>query len=140
MMPGYTHLQQAQPVSLGNCLGAYVSMFTRDIKKLENWHKEMNYSPLGAAAFGGSSLPLDRLYVATELGFSGIIENTIDAVSDRDYLIELCSIASIIMMHLSRLCEDIIIWSSSEFNFITLDDAFATGSSLMPNKKKSRCT
>ena len=135
MMPGYTHLQQAQPVSLGKYFDAFVSMFTRDLKRLANWYDLMNYSPLGAAAFAGTTLPLDRSYVATELGFNGVVDNTIDSVSDRDYVIELCSIASIIMMHLSRLCEDLIIWSTSEFNFITLDDAFATGSSLMPNKK-----
>jgi argininosuccinate lyase len=135
MMPGYTHLQQAQPISLGNYIKAYISMFQRDLKRLEHWYQEMNYSPLGAGALAGSTLPLDREYVAKELGFNGVIHNTIDAVSDRDYLIELCSLASITMMHLSRLCEDLIIWSTSEFNFITLDDAFATGSSLMPNKK-----
>jgi argininosuccinate lyase len=110
-------------------------MFKRDISRLEDWQKRMNFCPLGTGALAGSSLPLDRQYVADKLGFKGIIENTIDAVSDRDYIIEFCNIASIIMMHLSRLCEDLIIWATQEFNFIKLDDAFATGSSLMPNKK-----
>lgn len=95
----------------------------------------MNYSPLGAGALAGSTLPLDREWVAESLGFAGIIPNTLDAVSDRDFVIELCSVAAMIMMHLSRLCEDLILWSTQEFNFVTLDDAFATGSSLMPNKK-----
>ncbi len=135
MMPGYTHLQQAQPISLGQYLDAYTSMFKRDLNRLKNCCQTMNYSPLGAGAFAGSKLPLDRLFVAQELGFDGIIESTIDAVSDRDYLIELSSIISICMMHLSRLSEDFIIWSSTEFNFIKLDDSFSTGSSLMPNKK-----
>ena len=134
-MPGYTHLQQAQPITLGLYFGAYLSMFKRDISRLSDWHERMNFCPLGAGALAGSSLPLDRQFVANKLGFKGIIENTIDAVSDRDYIIEFCGIASIIMMHLSRIAEDLILWATSEFNFITLDDAFATGSSLMPNKK-----
>lgn len=135
MMPGYTHLQQAQPISLGVFLDAYASMFKRDLKRLENWHELMNYSPLGAGSLAGSLLPLDRMHTAKELDFKGVINNTIDAVSDRDYLIELSSIIAITMMHLSRLSEDFIIWATTEFNFIILDDAFATGSSLMPNKK-----
>lgn len=134
-MPGYTHLQQAQPIQLSWFFGAYLSMFKRDISRLHDWHERMNFSPLGAAALAGSSLPLDRCWVAETLGFGGVIENTLDAVSDRDFVIELCSIASIIMMHLSRLCEDLILWATQEFDFITIDDAFATGSSLMPNKK-----
>ncbi|KTD78322.1 argininosuccinate lyase [Legionella waltersii] len=134
-MPGYTHLQQAQPIRLGAFFGAYQSMFSRDKSRLADWHDRMNYSPLGAGALAGSSLPLDREWVAQTLGFSGIVENTLDAVSDRDFVIELCSVIAITMMHLSRLCEDLIIWSTQEFGFITLDDAFATGSSLMPNKK-----
>lgn len=134
-MPGYTHLQQAQPVRLGAFFAAYHSMFNRDISRLTDWYDRMNYSPLGAGALAGSSLPLDRNWVAMTLGFAGIIENTLDAVSDRDFVIELCSVAAIIMMHLSRLCEDLILWSTQEFGFVTLDDAFATGSSLMPNKK-----
>lgn len=135
VMPGYTHLQQAQPITLGKYLEAYLHMFQRDISRIQDWLKRMNFSPLGAAALAGSKLPLDRKFVASELGFSGIIPNTIDAVSDRDYVIELANIISIIMVHLSRLSEDLIIWATQEFNFITLDDAFATGSSLMPNKK-----
>jgi argininosuccinate lyase len=134
-MPGYTHLQQAQPIYLSWYFGAYQSMLTRDISRLEDLQERMNFSPLGAGALAGSSLPLDRLKVALSLGFGGIIENTLDAVSDRDFIMEFCSDASIIMVHLSRLCEDLILWATTEFGFITLDDAFATGSSLMPNKK-----
>ncbi|KGP63066.1 argininosuccinate lyase [Legionella norrlandica] len=135
LMPGYTHLQQAQPITLGAYFNAYQSMFSRDKSRMEDWFQRMNYSPLGAGALAGSSLPLDRQWVAHWLGFAGIIPNTLDAVSDRDFVVELCSIAAMTMMHLSRLCEDLILWSTQEFNFITLDDAFATGSSLMPNKK-----
>lgn len=134
-MPGYTHLQQAQPIYLSWYFGAYQSMFTRDIGRLEDLQRRMNFSPLGAGALAGSSLPLDRHGVASCLGFSGIIENTLDAVSDRDFIMEFCSVASIIMVHLSRLCEDLILWATQEFGFINLNDAFATGSSLMPNKK-----
>ena len=135
IMPGYTHLQQAQPISLGQYFGAYFAMFKRDISRLKDCHQRMNFSPLGTGALAGSTLPLDRHSVAKELGFDGIIENTLDAVSDRDFIIEFCGIASIIMMHMSRLSEDLIIWSTEEFSFVILDDAFATGSSLMPNKK-----
>lgn len=134
-MPGYTHLQQAQPIFLGAYFSAYASMFARDISRLHDWHQRMNYSPLGAGALAGSSLPLNRQAVAKALSFNGIVENTLDAVSDRDFVIEFGSIASIIMMHLSRLAEDLILFATQEFNFIILDDAFATGSSLMPNKK-----
>ncbi len=135
IMPGYTHLQQAQPISLGDHIGAYHAMLQRDLIRLENWHNLMNFSPLGAGSFAGSSLPLDREFVAKELKFTGVIKNTIDAVSDRDFIIELNSVISICMMHLSRLSEDLIIWATTEFGFIELDDAFSTGSSLMPNKK-----
>lgn len=134
-IPGYTHLQQAQPISLGQFFAAYRAMFQRDLERLSDWHTRMNFSPLGAGALAGSTLPLDRIWVAQNLGFSGVIENTLDAVSDRDFIIEFCSVASIMMMHLSRLAEDLILWATQEFGFITLDDAFATGSSLMPNKK-----
>jgi|GEM_PF-53606 argininosuccinate lyase len=134
-MPGYTHLQQAQAISLGQYFQAYLDMFNRDIHRIQDWHKRMNFSPLGAGALAGSILPLDRHHVAEELAFDAVINNTIDAVSDRDYLIEFGSIASIIMMHLSRLSEDLILWASQEFNFVILSDAFSTGSSLMPNKK-----
>ncbi|MFJ1267410.1 argininosuccinate lyase [Legionella lytica] len=134
-MPGYTHLQQAQPIYLGQYFAAYFSMFQRDLSRVADWHARMNYSPLGAGALAGSNLPLDRDWTAKALGFSGVIENTLDAVSDRDFVVEFCSLAAIIMMHLSRLAEDLILWATQEFGFITLDDAFATGSSLMPNKK-----
>lgn len=134
-MPGYTHLQQAQPVYLGWVFDAYRSMLVRDISRFEDMINRMNFSPLGAGALAGSSLPLDRNWVAQSLGFSGIINNTLDAVSDRDFIMEFCSAASILMVHLSRLAEDLILWATQEFGFITLDDAFATGSSLMPNKK-----
>ena len=134
-MPGYTHLQQAQPIRLGTFFGAYHAMFERDKSRLHDWLLRMNYSPLGAGALAGSNLPLDRTWVAEKLGFNGVVENTLDAVSDRDFVIELCSVLSIIMMHCSRMAEDLILWSTQEFGFITLDDAFATGSSLMPNKK-----
>ncbi len=134
-IPGYTHLQQAQPIYLGQYFAAYLAMFQRDLERLHDWHRRMNFSPLGAGALAGSTLPLDRVWVAETLGFDGVIENTLDAVSDRDFIIEFCSVASIMMMHLSRLAEDLILWATQEFGFITLDDAFATGSSLMPNKK-----
>lgn len=134
-MPGYTHLQPAQPILLGDYFGAYHAMFSRDLSRLQDGYKRMNVCPLGAGALAGSRLPLDREWVAEQLGFSGVITNTLDAVSDRDFILELMNTASLIMMHLSRLCEDLIIWATEEFGFIRLDDAFATGSSLMPNKK-----
>ena len=134
-MPGYTHLQQAQPIYLGNYFTAYQSMIQRDLGRMHDWHVRMNYSPLGAGALAGSNLPLDRAWIAERLGFSGVIANTLDAVSDRDFIMEFCSVAAVIMMHLSRLSEDLILWATEEFGFITLDDAFSTGSSLMPNKK-----
>jgi argininosuccinate lyase len=134
-MPGYTHLQQAQPITLGKYFDAYLQMFKRDLSRLEDWYKRMNFSPLGAGALAGSSLPLDRAWVAKELKFTGVVENTLDAVSDRDYVMEFCGLASIVFVHLSRLSEDLILWATQEFNFIRLDDAFSTGSSLMPNKK-----
>ena len=134
-MPGYTHLQQAQIISLGEYFIAYANMFERDISRIKDWRKRMNFSPLGAGAIAGTSLPIDRDFVANNLGFDGIVKNTIDAVSDRDYIIELHSILAIIMVHLSRLAEDFIIWATQEFSLISIDDAFATGSSLMPNKK-----
>lgn len=134
-IPGYTHLQQAQPIFLGQFFAAYSSMFQRDIGRLQDWQKRMNFSPLGAGALAGSTLPLDRKWIAEFLDFDGVIENTLDAVSDRDFVIEFCATASIIMMHLSRFAEDLILWATQEFGFITLDDAFSTGSSLMPNKK-----
>lgn len=134
-MPGYTHLQRAQPITLATHLGAYVAMFRRDGSRFEDCVKRMNKSPLGAGAIAGSSLNIDRAMVAQELGFDGVIENTMDAVSDRDYLIEFLAAGSILGMHFSRLSEELILWASEEFGFIELDDAFATGSSLMPQKK-----
>lgn len=134
-MPGYTHLQQAQPICLGWFFDAYWNMFSRDLSRFEDMQTRMNYCPLGAGALAGSNLPLDRAWVAETLGFTGVITNTLDAVSDRDFVIEFCANASLVMMHLSRLAEDLILWATSEFNFLTLDDAFSTGSSLMPNKK-----
>lgn len=134
-MAGYTHLQKAQPITLSMHLGAYVAMFKRDDSRLEDCIKRMNKNPLGAGAIAGSSLNIDRAMVAEELGFDGVVENTIDAVSDRDYLIEFLAAGSILGMHLSRLSEELILWASEEFGFIELDDAFATGSSLMPQKK-----
>lgn len=134
-MPGYTHLQQAQPIYLGDYFGAYHAMFTRDLSRLKENVQRMNVCPLGAGALAGSRLPLDREWVAKNLGFEGIIPNTLDAVSDRDFILDLFNFASLVMLHLTRLCEDLIIWATVEFGFITLDDAFATGSSLMPNKK-----
>lgn len=134
-MPGYTHLQQAQPIQLAWFFTAYQHMFNRDLGRLSDLKERMNFSPLGAGALAGSRLPLDRHAVAKQLGFKGIVENTLDAVSDRDFIMEFCSTASIIMVHLSRLSEDLILWATQEFGYITLDDEFATGSSLMPNKK-----
>ena len=135
LMPGYTHLQQAQPITLGQYFGAYYAMFSRDEERMQQLWQRLNSSPLGAGALAGSRLPLDRHAVAQDLGFSSVMYNTLDAVSDRDYVIEWCSVASLIMIHLSRLCEDMILWNTQEFSYITLDDAFATGSSLMPHKK-----
>jgi len=135
IMPGYTHLQRAQPITFAHHLMAYFQMFRRDIERLDDCVKRMNIMPLGSGALAGTTYPLDREMVAKELGFSGITENSLDGVSDRDFVIELASCFSIIMMHLSRFCEELILWSSSEFNFIEIDDTFATGSSIMPQKK-----
>lgn len=135
MIPGYTHLQRAQPISFAHHLLAYYWMFERDIERLEDSLKRINKSPLGAGALAGTTFPIDRLYSAELLGFDGVYENSIDAVSDRDFIVEFLSNSSLIMMHLSRFCEELILWSSTEFNFIELDDAFATGSSIMPQKK-----
>ena len=135
VMPAYTHLQRAQPVSFAHYIMAYAQMFFRDRQRLSDCRKRMNRCPLGAGALATTTYPIDRNMTANLLGFDGICENSIDAVSDRDFLIEFCSACSIIMMHLSRFCEEIILWCSSEFRFITLDDAFSTGSSIMPQKK-----
>ena len=134
-MPGFTHLQKAQPVTLAHHLGAYFEMFKRDHGRLSDIYERMNYCPLGAGALAGTTYPLDREMVAKELGFTAATANSMDSVSDRDYLIEYMAALSIIMMHLSRLCEEIIIWNSNEYRFVNIDDAFATGSSIMPQKK-----
>lgn len=135
IMPGYTHLQRAQPVLFAHHLMAYVSMFERDIERLKDSYKRINTLPLGAGALAGTTFPIDRHFVALELGFERVYENSLDAVSDRDFIVEFLSNASMIMMHLSRLCEELVLWSSTEFSFIELDDAFCTGSSIMPQKK-----
>lgn len=135
IMPGYTHLQRAQPVTLAHHVLAYCEMFKRDISRLEDAYKRTNILPLGSGALAGTTYPLDRNMVADALGFDGIALDSMDGVSDRDFCIEFLSALSIIMMHLSRFCEEIILWSSHEFKFIELDDAYSTGSSIMPQKK-----
>ncbi len=135
LMPGYTHMQRAQPVLLSHHLLAYVEMFERDAARLKDALKRVNVLPLGAGALAGSSLPIDREYVARLLGFVGVAENSIDAVSDRDFAIEFAADAAILMMHLSRMSEELVLWSTEEFSFIELPDAFTTGSSIMPQKK-----
>jgi argininosuccinate lyase len=135
VMPGYTHLQRAQPVLLGHHLLAYYEMFERDRGRLVDCFRRVNVLPLGAGALAGTVLPIDRKYVAKLLAFAGVCENSIDAVSDRDFSIEFTAACAQIMMHLSRFAEEIVIWSSSEFGFITISDAFTTGSSIMPQKK-----
>ncbi len=135
LMPGYTHLQRAQPVMLSHHLLAYVSMLERDHDRLNDCLKRLNKSPLGAAALAGTSFPLDRMKVAKKLHFDGIVENSIDAVSDRDYLIEFVSAASLIAVHLSRMAEELVLWSTKEFAFVQISDAYTTGSSIMPQKK-----
>lgn len=135
VLPGYTHLQRAQPVSFAHHLMAYFWMFQRDKERLEDSMKRIDISPLGAGALAGTTFPIDREYTAQLLGFSGIYHNSLDAVSDRDFLVEFCSNASLVMMHLSRFCEELILWSSQEFQFVEISDSFATGSSMMPQKK-----
>ena len=134
-MPGFTHLQKAQPVTLAHHFGAYFEMFKRDRSRLTDIYDRMNYCPLGAGALAGTTYPLDREYSAEILGFKGPCLNSIDGVSDRDYLIELLSAMSTMMMHMSRLSEEMIIWNTNEYQFIDLDDTFSTGSSIMPQKK-----
>ena len=134
-MPGFTHMQKAQPVTLAHHLGAYFEMFRRDRSRLADIRTRMNQCPLGAGALAGTTYPLDRAYTASLLGFDGPTRNSMDSVSDRDYLIELLCALSTIMMHLSRFCEEIITWNSNEYRFIELDDAYSTGSSIMPQKK-----
>ena len=133
--PGYTHLQRAQPISFGHHLMAYAMMLLRDVGRVQDAVKRMNYSPLGSCALAGTTYPTDRTYEADLLGFDGVCLNSIDGVSDRDFCLELLSAFSVLMMHLSRFSEEIILWASWEFKFIELDDAYTTGSSIMPQKK-----
>src|ERR1700760_4278053 len=135
VMPGYTHLQVAQPISFAHHLLAYVEMFARDAERLADVRKRVNRLPLGAAALAGTTYPIDRERVARTLGFDGVCENSLDAVSDRDFAIEFCAAASLVMMHVSRLSEELIIWMSARVGFIDLADRFCTGSSIMPQKK-----
>ena len=134
-MPGFTHLQKAQPITLAHHFGAYFEMFKRDRDRLKDIYKRMNYCPIGSGALAGTTYPLDRNLTASLLGFEGPTLNSMDSVSDRDYLIEFLSAMSTIMMHLSRFSEEIIIWNSNEYGFVELDDAYSTGSSIMPQKK-----
>ena len=134
-MPGFTHLQKAQPITLAHHAGAYFEMFDRDYSRLLDIRKRMNYCPLGSGALAGTTYPLDREYTAKLLGFDGPTLNSMDSVADRDYLIELLSALSTISMHLSRFCEEIIIWNTNEYRFVEIDDSYSTGSSIMPQKK-----
>lgn len=134
VMPGYTHLQRAQPVLFSHHLLAYVEMFERDRGRLRDAFERLNVLPLGSGALAGTTFPIDREFVAKELGFDDVSHNSLDAVSDRDFAIEIAAAGSILMMHLSRLCEELIVWSSSEFDFIKLPESFCTGSSMMPQK------
>ena len=134
-MPGFTHLQKAQPITLAHHMGSYFEMFKRDHERLRDIYKRMNTCPLGSGALAGTTYPLDREYTASLLGFDGPTLNSMDGVSDRDYLLELLSALSIIMMHLSRFSEEVIIWNSNEYKFVEIDDAYSTGSSIMPQKK-----
>ena len=135
IMPGFTHLQKAQPTTLAHHLGAYFEMFKRDRSRMEDTYHRMNYCPLGSGAFAGTTYPLDRSYTAKMLGFYGPTLNSMDGVSDRDYLIDFLSALAEIMMHLSRFSEEVILWNSNEYRFIEIDDAYSTGSSIMPQKK-----
>ncbi len=135
IMPGYTHLQTAQPVLYSHHMLAYREMIARDISRLQDLRARFNQLPLGAGALAGTTFDIDREWVAEQLGFDGVTRNSLDSVSDRDFAIEFCSFASMLMMHLSRLSEELVLWSSADFNFIELTDAFCTGSSIMPQKK-----
>ena len=135
-MPGFTHLQKAQPITLAHHLGAYFEMFKRDHRRLVDIRRRLNTCPLGSGALAGTTYPLDSQYVAEQLGFSEPTANSIDGVSDRDYLLELLSALAIIMMHLSRFNEEVIIWNSDEYRFALLDDSFSTGSSI--DRKSTR--
>ena len=137
IMPGYTHLQRAQPITFGHHLMAYAMMLLRDMERLSDCRKRMNRSPIGCCALAGTTYPTDRRYEAKELGFDGICQNSLDGVSDRDFCVELLSCLSVLMMHLSRFSEEIILWTSWEFQFVELSDAYTTGSSIMPQKKNS---
>lgn len=137
IVPGYTHLQRAQPITFGHHLMAYAMMLLRDISRLKDAERRMNYSPIGSCALAGTTYDTDRAFEAAELGFDGVMQNSIDGVADRDFCVELMSAYSIIMMHLSRFSEEIILWSSWEFKYVELDDAYTTGSSIMPQKKNS---
>lgn len=134
-MPGFTHLQKAQPITLAHHMGAYFEMFKRDRQRLDDIYNRMNYCPLGSGALAGTTYPLDRNYTAQLLGFNGPTLNSMDSVADRDYIIEVLSALSTIMMHLSRFSEEIILWNSNEYHFVEIDDAYSTGSSIMPQKK-----
>ncbi len=135
IMPGYTHLQRAQPITLAHHMMAYYHMFSRDKDRLSDCLKRTDYMPLGSGALAGTTYPLDREFVAKELGFANVTSNSLDGVSDRDFAIEFCSCMSIMMMHLSRFSEEMVLWSSLEFGFVEMDDAYSTGSSIMPQKK-----
>ena len=135
ILPGFTHLQKAQPVTLAHHFGAYFEMFRRDRGRLFDIRSRMNESPLGSGALAGTTFPLDRKATAEALGFDGVMQNSMDGVSDRDYLIEFLAALSMIMMHLSRFCEEMILWNSDEYKFVEMDDAYSTGSSIMPQKK-----
>ena len=135
IMPGFTHLQVAQPVTFGHHMLAWFEMLARDVSRYEDCRERMNMCPLGAAALAGTSYPIDREFTARELGFAAPAANSLDAVSDRDFAIEFCSASAMLMTHMSRMSEELVIWSSSQFNFINLPDRFCTGSSIMPQKK-----
>ncbi len=135
IMPGYTHLQKAQPILFSHHLMAYFEMFKRDISRLRECKARMNVSPLGSGALAGTTYPLDREFVANQLGMMGVTQNSLDGVADRDFAVEVCFVMSMIMVHMSRFSEEIILWSSNEFSFVELDDAYSTGSSIMPQKK-----
>jgi len=135
LMPGYTHTQRAQAIMLSHHLLAYINMLERDFERLQDCAKRLNKSPLGAAAFAGTPFPINRAMAARKLGFDGIVENSIDAVSDRDYILEFISACSLMMMHLSRCAEELVLWTTKEFSFAQISDAYTTGSSIMPQKK-----
>lgn len=135
IMPGYTHLQKAQPVTFAHHVMAYFQMFSRDLERLTDCRRRVNVMPLGSGALAGTTYPLDREFVAEKLGFDAVTSNSLDGVSDRDFVIEFLSVLSMIMMHLSRFCEELVLWSSHEFAFVEMDDSHSTGSSIMPQKK-----